>query len=144
MREIKFRAWIKDENRMIDPVIQVNFQAQYPTVAWYEDMHDALSGNLSDAFLDRVELMQYTGLKDRNGKEIYEGEVIRIEPYHDEQYEVVVEEKDGVPFCIRTPWSSEYDIMPLAWCINQFGTHTIEIIGNIYEKPELLKDGSAQ
>lgn len=129
-REIKFRAWLKNESRMINPVIQLSVKAQYSTIAWYEDMHDALSGTLSDAFLDQVELMQYTGLKDKNGKEIYEGDLV----------------KGKTDIFERLVGSIEY--AGCAYVVDGVGKYikireelnrSYEIIGNIYENPELLE-----
>lgn len=82
----------------------------------------------------KLHLMQFTGLTDAKGRQIYEGDVVRCRAYQREQtvlgeYEpeqVVVEYRDGYfyPFGYNAGWRS--------------GVHEIEVIGNIYENPELI------
>ena len=80
---------------------------------------------------DKCELMQYIGLKDKNGKEIYEGDILKIET--DIIGEVVF--KDGCFVNNSSGWGLHtYLSMPTPYKIPE-----IEIIGNIYENPELLK-----
>ena len=101
MREIKFRAWDKKHKKMYHG----------------GDIRTAL------AFPDEdTEIMQYTGLKDKNGKEIYEGDIIKY-PHGEVPYGPVKWTGNG--FWVKEP--SEYTHMP----------HDREIIGNIYENPEL-------
>jgi len=101
MREIKFRAW---DGREI-------FQAML-TVA-----PDGIINPTS------IDLMQYTGLKDKNGKEIYEGDIIRV--YDGENTEVYYD--DGC-------------FLVLGFRADELYLHedTCEVVGNIYENPELL------
>ena len=105
MREIKFRAWDKDLKKLTEPFY---VGSQISMICEPE--------------------MQYTGLKDKNGKEIYEGDILR---------------DDRV---------DEYNLYEIKW--NEYGTYAdgledeiwedvandyLEVIGNIYENPELLK-----
>ena len=85
---------------------------------------------------DDAIIMQYTGLKDKNGKEIYEGDICRLIPTE--------ENKHNSPHMvgIRTVyWDETY----FSWYFTGFvtiswgGFESIEVIGNIYENPELLK-----
>lgn len=117
-QEIKFRAWNKKDKVMVD-VAAMNFG---PSGFWslIEDADDA-ELQLADSY----ELMQYTGLKDKNGREIYEGDVVKNE------YGKVME--------------VQYDPRSAAFGVGDyyFGTigsgKTLEVIGNIFDNPELLE-----
>lgn len=123
-REIKFRVWQKDKKVMMD-VKEYDFEnkeiwAENITGTWYKD--------------DGLEIMQYTGLKDKNGKEIYEGDIVKGHYY-----------KEGIAyrFIGKVKYiGSKYEIcgvkqyIGLATELNS----TYEIIGNIYENPELLEE----
>ncbi len=116
MREIKFRAYNTKTNRMIDPHVLT-------PLALNNDCRDMKGVFL--AFHEEVELMQYTGLKDKNGKEIYEGDII----------------KGGHHNYLITYVSSEvrYEATLKQAYILACEWKTKEIIGNIYENPELLR-----
>jgi len=108
-REIKFRAWDKESKKM------------WEVSAWHSTggVHVRDSRLLLTA--GEYVLMQYTGLKDKNGKEIYEGDIFN-HPDFDEPT-VVEYEPSSEPY----PWSYWHD------------PEESEIIGNIYENKELLK-----
>lgn len=127
MREIKFRAWDAELKKML-PVNKLHLNIQK-----VESLDDSWDWYKRDR-----PIMQYTGLKDKNGKEIYEGDRLKIVTYFDETHEVVVREEDGA-FIIDTPYTEEHDCTVLGWHINNFGGHTVEVIGNIYENPELIE-----
>lgn len=135
-REIKFRAWHKEEKRMIDPVIGLNFEQPTSIIEWYETIYDAIEGVISDAFMDEVVLMQFTGLRDKNGKEIYEGDILQNITNSDFLRAV----KWLAPSFVKEPidkWSIERGIQETILFVGA----TYEVVGNIYENHELLEVG---
>jgi len=118
MREIKFRAWDKDKKRMVK-VKSIHFM----------ELESCIVVNPFEFIsLEHVEIMQYTGLKDKNGVEIYEGDILS---YFGFEYEVIFEESafgwyEGGQF---------YAFAEMA--IDEIAK--TKIIGNRYENPELLE-----
>jgi len=122
MREIKFRAWGAK-----NPIESNKEEVDYNPIVPYD-------WKLNDVFEDRdLIFMQYTGLKDKNGKEIYEGDIVKSKS-HGLNYEIKFIEGG---FC------ADKDNIYIPTDINHFYPSTgcdIEIIGNIYENPDLLKN----
>lgn len=111
MREIKFRAWFKKQKKLSSPFL-------------LELMSNALQIGMIE---ENVVLQQFTGLHDKNGKEIYEGDIVRYSIEGDMQDEPI-----------------EVDMFNLREGLNE-GDHymridgdSITVIGNIYETPGLL------
>jgi uncharacterized phage protein (TIGR01671 family) len=129
MREIKFRAWDKERNMMIGKDYPKNWGDEKDE--WYADVHMmdlvGIEGISSD---DQFEVMQYTGLKDKNGKEIYEGDITKEEFNSGIKNCEVVFESGG--FFIKNEKAEILD--NLHWHSNG-----LVVIGNIHENPELLE-----
>lgn len=128
MRKIKFRAWSVKQKQMLDPEhLTVVFWKGYYSVRLPDIMY--FDKYIYERNPDPV-LMQYTGLKDKNGKEIYEGDILRAKKYTlkrnkaGSNYKTVVwrHAHGGTGFNISFKISNVY-----------------ELIGNIYENPELVK-----
>jgi len=122
MREIKFRAWNKNKQVMED-IILINLRNKQILIDTGEEV------NLLE--FHEVELMQYTGLRDKNGREIYEGDIVRFKDWWDEEMvgEVRYSEKDMAFTIVNDFW----DGFPIMYADD------LEVIGNIYKNPELLE-----
>jgi uncharacterized phage protein (TIGR01671 family) len=114
MREIKFRAWT--EEKMISPENMNGIGGEF--------YRGALEKH-SDPIEDYV-LMQYTGLKDRNGKEIYENDIIQF-INSDAKYRIVWDDEDAC-------WNAEYiGGNSTRQALRNSSAKYKEVVGNIYE-----------
>ena len=142
MREIKFRAWDKDYEKML-LVTSIHFYNDETIVECFDEKDTDLS--LTENTY-RIILMQYTGLTDMNGKEIYEGDIVFIKRYlyedtKDGDLYLAKWEKFGFSFRrkIKIKDGQKQIAKPSA-LINSLAIEChSEIIGNIYENPELLE-----
>jgi uncharacterized phage protein (TIGR01671 family) len=147
MREIKFRAWSKSENLMGEVTGFRFSKSQYPCV----DVRFKQNGKIinerycfgQEDGCDSVILMQFTGLYDKNGTEIYEGDIVELTNTYKGMNTKSIVEIDFIDFTFAGKWAEEYS--PSGYMYNPLGSYnfpivTIEVIGNIYENPELLKE----
>lgn len=127
MREIIFRAWDKDRKRWTNCSITDDLLRFYDkhTGYWKTDKEGK-----------RFILCQYTGLKDKNNREIYEGDVIKAISFA--RWIGVVEYSDENQAFIFDDLDKKYRGESTVF-MNQFDDG-FEIIGNIYENPELLEE----
>lgn len=123
-REIKFRAWDKVENVMHYP------DSQSAPLIWLNGCMSLRGAWVTGSF----HLMQYTGLKDKNGREIYDGDVIDSGGKRG---------SDGSAILYAVKWNDEamgFDLQQLgAYCMTGgVDARKVLVIGNIYENPELI------
>lgn len=133
MKELKFRAWDNESKYMITSNNSIGTIVKRQIEWWYNLMQN---WNLwsNDMKLWRYELMQYTGLKDKNWKEIYEWDILKIWKSSKDYYVVFWHDR-YCSFAIK----SKLDIYSLFFW-EALEAEDCEVIWNIYENPELLKD----
>ncbi|WP_417764688.1 YopX family protein [Shewanella chilikensis] len=132
MREIKFRAWCGEQKRMFNKVLIGNtsdpshedYTAHciYRDGCWYHsDEHDS------------VEFMQYTGFKNLEGKEVYEGDILSDVESEFEFFLARVHYDESQGKYVLLDWRGEYTGDLDEW-------YECPIVGNIHQNPELLRD----
>lgn len=114
-REIKYRVYRPLEKSMQDVTM----------LTWSKGKLDCISTSESDLNPDKVELMQFTGLTDKNGKEIYEGDLLHSTQWNPDHYEVIFREGE---FVLWHNVLDYYDV-PIHHCDN------FKVIGNVFENP---------
>ena len=167
MREIKFRAW---DNKKKEWLLGYNYKSLGGFSLFGECILLVEWGHILDEFIlrrssDDLKVMQYTGLKDKNGKEVYEGDIIKKQ-YKDKPYSEKAKTKEILSEVV---WREGCNVQnndfnnktlkkdPSAfneepcfgvkritkennfYCCNWSGFSGCEVIGNIYENTELLK-----
>jgi uncharacterized phage protein (TIGR01671 family) len=131
MNTPKFRAWDKTSKKWADDV-EVYGDGTFNAFSGYERRV------LCD--LNNTVLIQYTGLKDKNGKEVCVGDIIK---YHDSfnMWITTYVYHNGIAFAIKTPENPIFlEEFTSDYTYKGEPVPEIEIIGNIYETPELLED----
>ena len=125
-REIKFRAWLREEKKMVN-VETIDFTDKSMQYLEKNEIIDAYL--LRRVIFDDIELMQYTGIKDKNGVEIYEGDLVKI---LDNVNETICEVRFEYGGYILKNGDLREELLYLE-------ERFMEVVGNIYENEELLK-----
>lgn len=139
---IKFRAWDKENE-----IYLYNVQDAYDMLSGFVKYDDGENASYDECcfgdFLDnkRYDVEQFTGLTDVNGKDIYEGDIVKVwsdmseltmEPTVNE---IVSEDLFGRPGVFLKP-AGPHLIEP---CLHDSWSNQFEVIGNVHENPELLE-----
>ena len=125
----KYRAWLKEENEMIE----------VDTMNWFDDEFESIGDGVK--FLceaNKIELMQATGLYDKNGNEIFEGDILKVANNDSSWFEVVKYDHDKAMF-ISKEVNLKYEV-PETPLYDLFSPYLfkVEVIGNIWEDGDLI------
>ena len=126
----KFRAWSKNK-KVMSEVKKINF--------WSEELDTvAFEGK----FLEDVELMQSTGLLDKNGKEIFEGDIVKRyrNPLFKAEWEYQIETVVKREACLLLDKKFGKNSATMRFGSPFAKSDLLEVIGNVYENPELLEE----
>lgn len=134
----KYRAWMKSLKWMCD-VTNISFDSKFVDICQQEDTERYTEMSVE---FDEITLMQSTGLFDRNGKEIFEGDIIRTTRFLGRADEIggfYEYEKDyvGVVKVLEGSWVIDTGSVAVRL---RSEIDESEVLGNVYENPELLED----
>lgn len=133
-REIKFRAWVTDSYDDNDKPIWKMIDGDSLAFEEFAPLCHLLQDKPGEAYY-----MQYTGLKDKNGKEIYEGDVVSAIPEYVNLFRfkktgAVKYVEDRGSFVVVGTWNKNQHHEILTCDV----ATAIEVVGNVYQTPELL------
>lgn len=130
----KFRAWDKQTKKMLKLIMHVFIEDEWP--------EGEIESSTVFEWPDVYHVMQYTGLRDKNGKEIFVGDILqRVDALNQRAEISIVKFISAGTVCVL---NGKSEIISGFCCLGH-GYHggeitsQIEIIGNVYENPELLK-----
>lgn len=128
----KYRAWDSAKKEMFKDTFAITESGQVVVVE-----QESVANSPDYVFVEHLVIMQSTGLKDKNGKEIFEGDIVRqVRTQPITENETIT----GVVIMIEGAWLIMNDCEQLASYLWS-ETDENEIIGNVYENPELLEVG---
>ena len=131
----KFRAWIKEEKCFADYIESIRYYSKEIDLCW---------GGVceSDCFdFEGIELMQSTGLFDKNGKEIFEGDIVKRyrNPLFKAEWEYQIETVVKREACLLLDKKFGKNSATMRFGSPFAKSDLLEVIGNVYQNPELLE-----
>ena len=124
MKEFKMKAWLKKEKKMVN-IIGIDFNYEY--IRYTED-GNLFNENYKTAAFKDIELLQFTGAKDKAGQEVYEADVIKFNDGIDDIYGLISYDDEDGSYRVSYENITEH----LSDLEGDF-----EIVGNIFENPKL-------
>lgn len=146
MREIKFRVWDEKCKKMFYSDFDKNTHKEsnnyrfnfYENGCLIFEIYDfnVVDGVVHEDWITLDNVMQYTGLKDKNGQEIYEGDILKLQ----DRLVRVVWLKGGATFDTKFIKYTKDIEHRMGFCeVDNYSWHRYEVVGNIYENPELVR-----
>ena len=124
MKEFKMKAWLKKEKKMV-AIIGIDFNYEY--IRYTED-GNLFNENYKTAEFKDIELLQFSGAKDKAGQELYEADVIKFNDGIDDIYGLISYDDEDATYRVSYENITEH----LSDLEGDF-----EIVGNIFENPDL-------
>lgn len=139
----KFRAWISEADTMVNDLKGIDFENETVVLKkFYWEDGFPVEEEVFEVEIGNAIIMQSTGLKDKNGKEIFEGDIVKRyrSPFFKAKWEYQIETviKEEASLLLGREFGKNFGTIPFN---SPFAKSVLlEVIGNIYENPELLED----
>lgn len=136
MRDILFRGKRLDNGEWVYGSFCMDAREQFNGLCGVDGfirLYDKAKGKMQSHEVDRETVGQYTGLKDKNGKRIWEGDVVKIKG-------------DGVYLCVWSECNLEFSLTNVkeSFGMGYLPMYNAKVIGNIHDNPELLEGGASE
>jgi uncharacterized phage protein (TIGR01671 family) len=150
-RPIKLRAWDKADKQIFE-VTSLQWSASHPDKFSRMDLLSMDGRYINriiskpDIIEERIELVQFTGLLDHNGKEIFEGDIVQVLTVFDERQVAQVmwaKPKGSERWTVGETWIVRFEngIQGTLWpYCDEHNGYKVEIIGNVWEMPQLIEE----
>nr|DAW28744.1 MAG TPA: YopX protein [Caudoviricetes sp.] len=132
----KFRAWHKELGRMM--LIEIMYFFFFDNELEELELNDPVMNDHISVYPDEIELMQSTGFVDEDDKEIFEGDILKVKIMNGQSWLETVRYNDEKAMFVSKEVNRKVPESPLYDLFNT-DLFVVEIIGNIYENPELLE-----
>lgn len=134
-RDIKFKIWDKELKCFLDGDTHFCNEISFVIDEWTRSNWTPACFMVDESSSDRYVLLQYTGLKDKNGKEVYDGDIIINKPVELPKHLHI---EGVVQWGLYQFWVEDLKMEEVICDLDECD-HGLEVIGNIYENKDLLK-----